>query len=113
MPGGAGLGFFPRISSGSQFIRDYQGLDSSETFANVVEICLDPGSGLAKDVTAILGFEELIHPRGPVLVGMGIGAVQAGSVALRSLPMTCPTCLMSPEEGLSSWYLHSSGGADH
>lgn len=55
--------FFPRISSGSQFIRYYQGLDSSETFANGLEFCLEPGSGSAKDVTAILGFEEPIHPR--------------------------------------------------
>lgn len=72
--------FFPRISSGSQFIRVYQGIscpESSETFANVQEICLEPRSGLAKDVTAMLGFEELIHPRGPVLGGMGVGAVQA------------------------------------
>lgn len=72
--------FSPRISSGSQFIRDYQGVscpESSETFANVLEICLEPGSGLAKDVTAILGFEELISPWGPVPVGVGIGAVQA------------------------------------
>lgn len=75
-----GWDFFPRISSGSQFIRDYWGVscpESSETFANVLEICLEPGSGLAKDVIAILGFEELIHPRGPVALGMGTGAVQA------------------------------------
>lgn len=45
--------FFPRISSGSQFIRDYQGVscpESSESFDNVLEICLEPGTGLAKDV---------------------------------------------------------------
>lgn len=72
--------FSPRISSGSQFVRGYQGAscpDSSETFANVQEICLEPRSGLAKGVTAILGLEELIHPRGPVPLGVGTGAVQA------------------------------------
>lgn len=71
--------FSPRISSGSQFIRDYQGVscpESSEIFAEEQEICLEPRSGLVKDVTAILGFEELIHPKGPVPVGVGIGAVQ-------------------------------------
>lgn len=80
MPGGAWGDFFPRISSGSQFIRDYWGTpcpESSETFANMLGICLEPGSSLAKDVIAILGFEELTHPRGPVPVGMGAGAVQA------------------------------------
>lgn len=72
--------FFPRVSSGSQFIRDYKGVscaEISERFANVLEIYLEPVSGLAKDVTAILGFEELIYPRGPMPVGMGIRAVQA------------------------------------
>lgn len=77
--GGFVFFYFPRISSGSQFVRDYQGVscpESSEIFAEAQGICLEPRSSLAKDVTAILGFEELTHPRGPVPVGLGIGAVQ-------------------------------------
>lgn len=58
-------------------IRAYLAQRAQKPLLMCWKFCLETGSGLANDVTAILGFEELIHPRGPVPVGMGIGAVQA------------------------------------